>query len=74
MKVRLGTVEVGDFVRRAIRARYGQGGLATREEVRFIYKSNAEETLNDIAWEYQCKLAGTYPDGSPMEVSDEEDA
>jgi len=74
MKVRLGTVEVDDFVRRAIRARYGQGGLATREEVRFIYMSSGEEVLTDIACEHQCELAGTDSSGFPMEVSDEEDA
>jgi len=74
MKVRLGTVEVSDFVRRAIRARYDKGGLATREEVRFIYTNHGEEVLNAIAWEHQCELAGTDLSGFPMEVGDEEDA
>lgn len=34
MKVNLGTITVSDETRRAIRARVGKSGLATREEVR----------------------------------------
>ena len=33
MRVNLGTIEVNDRLRRAIRQNYGQGGLATRAQV-----------------------------------------
>ena len=51
MKVNLGTIEVTDVQRRAIRHRYGKTGLATREEVRSMYTDLAQEDLQDLVSE-----------------------
>lgn len=52
MKVALGTIEVTDVMRRAIRNRYGKTGLATREEVRSEYidlvHADMEEVISDL--------------------------
>ena len=52
MKVALGTIEVTDVQRRAIRHRYGKTGLATREEVRREYihlvEADMEEIVGDL--------------------------
>lgn len=48
MKVNLGTIEVGDVERRAIRHRYGETGLATRKEVRDAYIELAQEDIVEL--------------------------
>tara|TARA_R100001129_G_scaffold168511_1_gene136768 strand:- start:85 stop:276 length:192 start_codon:yes stop_codon:yes gene_type:complete len=48
MKVNLGTIEVDDVQRRAIRHRYGKTGLATREEVRHEYISLVQGDMQEI--------------------------
>ena len=45
MKVNLGTIEVGDVERRALRHNIGLTGLATREEVRNAYLDLAYEDI-----------------------------
>lgn len=53
MKVVLGTVEVSETMRKAIRHHYGQSGLATREEVKQAYLSSAEADLEIMKHEYE---------------------
>jgi len=48
MKIALGTVEVTDDHRRAIRARLGKPGLATRGEVRRFVLANGLLALDDL--------------------------
>lgn len=51
MKVNLGTIEVTDVMRRAIRHRYGKTGLATRKEVRSLYAELAQGDIEDLVSE-----------------------
>lgn len=51
MKVRLGTVEVNDSVRRALRRRVGRRGLATHDEVRDFFLMVADAALDDVVAE-----------------------
>jgi len=52
MRVRIEyTVEVDDDSRRAIRAYYGQSGLATREDVRDWFRRFGESMNDDLAAE-----------------------
>lgn len=48
MKVALGTIEVDDVTRRALRHHIGLTGLATREEVRDAYLELAREDVVQI--------------------------
>ena len=48
MKVALGTIEVDDVTRRALRHHIGLTGLATREEVRDAYIELAREDVVQI--------------------------
>ena len=48
MKVNLGTIEVNDVIRRALRHHIGLTGLATREEVRDAYLDLAHEDVVQI--------------------------
>lgn len=52
MKVRLGTIEIDDEERRAIRAYYGQRGLATRADVRAFFIAMAEADLETIVHDF----------------------
>lgn len=54
MKVRVCyTVDVNDDYRRAIRFRFGQEGLATREEVVSFIKQNGSSVDDDLMFEYR---------------------
>lgn len=48
MRVALGTIEVSDEHRRAIRERLGRPGLATRREVQRFVLSNGMLALDDL--------------------------
>lgn len=48
MKVNLGSVEVTDEVRKAMRKRRGRGGLATREEARRDLLDAVNERMQKI--------------------------
>jgi hypothetical protein len=58
MKVRLGTIEVDDEIRRALRHRQGRPGLATRAEVRNAYRNQAEIDIELIVDEYRQQSVG----------------
>lgn len=58
MKVNLGTIEVSDFTRRALRADQGRSGLATREEVRSAFLTFASAVIQDKVSELQQALDG----------------
>ena len=53
MKVNLGAIEVSDDMRRAIRARYGKKGLATRAEVKNLFIDLATEGLVDVLTDWE---------------------
>ena len=53
MKVNLGAIEVSDDMRRAIRARYGKKGLATRAEVKTLFIDLATEGLVDVLTDWE---------------------
>lgn len=53
MRVRLGSIDVDDDVRRAIRSLYGKSGLATREEVRNFWNNAADTDLSDVVHEWR---------------------
>ena len=49
MRVRLGTIEVTDEEREIIyRYQHGKKGLATREDVRWMYIAGGEQFLQDM--------------------------
>lgn len=48
MRVNLGTIDVGDVVRRAIRYHVGRKGLATRRDVRVFFDTCGTTTLDDL--------------------------
>lgn len=52
MKVNLGTIEVHDDLRRAINARHGQPGLATRKDVRDTCLGHLHADLEAIQDDY----------------------
>ncbi len=52
MKVNLGTIEVNDHLRAAIRLRAGYTGLATRKEVRKLVHDLLNGDLEIISLEY----------------------
>jgi hypothetical protein len=53
MKVRVTyTVEVSDELRRAIRAYYGQEGLATRQEVQEWYEHYGDSNNDDCLYDF----------------------
>lgn len=64
MKVNLGTVEVTDAQRRAIRRWSGKAGLATRAEVRALYRALAEGDLADIYAEGEAEAHEESGEGS----------
>ena len=49
-------LELDDFTRRALRARVGKGGLATRHQIRSWLDTLAQTTLEDIRAEYRAEL------------------
>lgn len=51
MRVSLGAIEVNDVVRRALRAYVGKSGLATRQEVRDMFRSLASADIDSIVAE-----------------------
>lgn len=54
MKVRVAyTVEVDDDFRRAVRAFYGQPGLATRAELKDWFRDYGRSQDDDVMWELQ---------------------
>lgn len=53
MRVSLGTVEVEDLTRRAIRHHVGKKGLATRKEVREAFIDHASAVISDMVQEYR---------------------
>ena len=69
MKVSLGTIEVNDDIRRAVRHRVGKTGLATRREVRDLYKSLADADLDCVVSDWQKdqdREAGKEPKWQPI--------
>jgi len=58
MKVRISySVEVADKVRRAIRAYYGQSGLASREEIQRWFTTYGDTMDNEIDGIYERAIA-----------------
>jgi hypothetical protein len=54
MKVRVNWIaEVSDDYRRAVRARYGQEGMATRDELKAWFRQNGESVDDDLMSEYR---------------------
>ena len=53
MKVNIGTFEIPDVVRRALRAHRGKPGLATREEVRSYIRMTMSSVLGDVTHEFR---------------------
>mgnify|MGYP003154312075 CR=1 FL=1 len=56
MKINLGTIEVDDEMRRAIRSRVGGNGLATRAEVKDLFLRLASLELVDVRFDYLNKM------------------
>lgn len=53
MRVALRSVEFSDDARRAVRARFGKSGLATRAECRSLYRSLADADMEVIVEEWR---------------------
>lgn len=53
MKVNLGTIEVDDDYRRAIRAHFGKTGKATRKEVKNFYQALADADMEGIVHDWR---------------------
>lgn len=56
MKIALGTIEVDDYVRRAVGHHYGEDRPASRQRCRDFVRSNGELALDSICLDYDNEL------------------